>query len=97
MASIDLPGIKGTWPLRMGCGGGGLDNTLVLNSVEQTRILTLSWEEVEETLIEGFVSEQHTFSSTRATPTRGTSCRLEINLEEQSICWNHHITYMGLV
>ena len=64
MASIDLPGIKGMWPLRMGSEagcGGGLDNTLVLSFVEQTRILTLSGEEVEETEIEGFVSEQQTF------------------------------------
>ena len=61
MASIDLPGIKGMWPLRIGCGSGGLDNMLVLNFVEQTRILTLSGEEVEETEIEGFVSEQQTF------------------------------------
>ena len=61
MASIDLPGIKGMWPLRIECGSGGLDNKLVLNFVEQTRILTLSGEEVEETEIEGFVSEQQTF------------------------------------
>ena len=64
LASIDLPGIKGMWPLRMGSEagcGGGLDNTLVLSFVEQTRILTLSGEEVEETEIEGFVSEQQTF------------------------------------
>ena len=62
LASIDLPGIKGMWPLRMGCGTDkSLDNTLVLSFVEQTRILTISGEEVEETEIEGFVSDQQTF------------------------------------
>lgn len=74
LASIDLPSIKGMWPLRCGdgVGGGGgvdasgtaateLDNTLVLSFVEQTRVLTLSGEEVEETDIPGFLSEQQTF------------------------------------
>ena len=62
LASIDLPGIKGMWPLRMGCGTDkSLDNTLVLSFVEQTRILTISGEEVEESEIEGFVSDQQTF------------------------------------
>ena len=62
LASIDLAGIKGMWPLRMGPGQDrGLDNTLVLSFVEQTRILTLSGEEVEETEIDGFVCDQQTF------------------------------------
>ena len=50
------------WPLRMGSGQDKtLDNTLVLSFVEQTRVLTLAGEEVEETEIEGFVSDQQTF------------------------------------
>jgi len=62
LASIDLAGIKGMWPLRMGSGQDKtLDNTLVLSFVEQTRVLTLAGEEVEETEIEGFVSDQQTF------------------------------------
>ena len=60
LASVDLAGIKGMWPLR--CGSGGkVDNTLVLSFVEQTRVLTLSGEEVEETEIPGFLSDQQTF------------------------------------
>ena len=38
LASIDLPSIKGMWPLK--CGGGNskaYDNTLVMSFVEQTR------------------------------------------------------------
>lgn len=35
LASIDLPSIKGMWPLR--CGTSEIDNTLVLSFVEQTR------------------------------------------------------------
>lgn len=36
LASIDLPGIKGMWPLK--CGSTGpFDNTLVLSFVEHTR------------------------------------------------------------
>merc|ERR1719323_2156892 len=41
--------------------GGGTDNTLVLSFVEQTRVLTVCGEEVEETEIEGFISDQQTF------------------------------------
>ena len=58
LASIDLPGIKGMWPLKV---GQEKDNTLVLSFVEQTRILTLTGEEVEETEIPGFVADQQTF------------------------------------
>ena len=53
--------IKGMWPLRVGTPvnssapapqvGGEQDNTLVLSFVEQTRVLTLTGEEVEETEI----------------------------------------------
>ncbi len=59
LASIDLPSIKGMWPLRW--GSQGKDNTLVLSFVEQTRVLALLGEEVEETEIPGFVSDQQTF------------------------------------
>ena len=40
LASIDLPSIKGMWPLKCGGGGNGqslYDNTLVMSFVEQTR------------------------------------------------------------
>lgn len=60
LASIDLPGIKGMWPLR--CGTSRVyDNTLILSFVEQTRVLTLNGEEVEETEIPGFFPDQQTF------------------------------------
>lgn len=58
-ASIDLPGIKGMWALKV--GGGNFDNTLVLSFVGQTRILMLNGEEVEETDIPGFVADEQTF------------------------------------
>ena len=48
------------WPLRLGLDSS-MDNTLVLSFVEQTRVLTLTGEEVEETEIPGFVAEQQTF------------------------------------
>lgn len=40
---------------------GRVDNTLVLAFVGQTRILSLNGEEVEETEIPGFASDQQTF------------------------------------
>lgn len=60
-ACIDLPGIKGMWALRIGIEDSIYDNTLVLSFVGHTRILTLTGEEVEETEIEGFLSDQQTF------------------------------------
>ncbi|NXL67399.1 DDB1 protein, partial [Chordeiles acutipennis] len=59
-ASIDLPGIKGLWPLRSDCHRE-TDNTLVLSFVGQTRVLMLNGEEVEETELTGFVDDQQTF------------------------------------
>ncbi|KAJ8968134.1 hypothetical protein NQ317_007859, partial [Molorchus minor] len=59
-ASIDLPGIKGMWALQTATGNK-LDNTLVLSFVGQTRVLSLNGEEVEETDIPGFASDQQTF------------------------------------
>ncbi|XP_055588358.1 DNA damage-binding protein 1 [Uranotaenia lowii] len=60
-ACIDLPGIKGMWALRVGIDDSPYDNTLVLSFVGHTRILTLSGEDVEETEIPGFLSDQQTF------------------------------------
>ncbi|EDS40298.1 conserved hypothetical protein [Culex quinquefasciatus] len=60
-ACIDLPGIKGMWALRVGIDDSPYDNTLVLSFVGHTRILMLSGEEVEETEIPGFLSDQQTF------------------------------------
>lgn len=60
-ACIDLPGIKGMWALQMGIDDSPYDNTLVLSFVGHTRILTLTGEEVEETEIDGFLSDQQTF------------------------------------
>lgn len=60
-ACIDLPGIKGMWALKVGIDDTSYDNTLVLAFVGHTRILTLTGEEVEETEIPGFLSDQQTF------------------------------------
>lgn len=60
-ACIDLPGIKGMWSLKVGIEDSVFENTLVLAFVGHTRILTLTGEEVEETDIPGFVSDQQTF------------------------------------
>uniref|UniRef100_A0A671L6S9 DNA damage-binding protein 1 n=1 Tax=Sinocyclocheilus anshuiensis TaxID=1608454 RepID=A0A671L6S9_9TELE len=59
-ASIDLPGIKGLWPLRSE-SGRDTDDMLVLSFVGQTRVLMLSGEEGEETELPGFVDNQQTF------------------------------------
>ncbi|XP_071453607.1 DNA damage-binding protein 1 [Hetaerina americana] len=59
-ASIDLSGIKGMWPLRISTDST-FDNTLVMSFVGQTRVLTLNGEEVEETDIPGFASDQQSF------------------------------------
>ncbi|XP_052801738.1 DNA damage-binding protein 1-like [Mya arenaria] len=58
-ASIDLPGIKGIWSLRV--DSEQYDNMLVLSFVGQTRVLQLTGEEVEETEVAGFNSDQQTF------------------------------------
>lgn len=60
-ACIDLPSIKGMWALKVGIEETNFDNTLVLAFVGHTRILTLTNEEVEETEISGFLSDQQTF------------------------------------
>ncbi|KAG8190009.1 hypothetical protein JTE90_000108 [Oedothorax gibbosus] len=58
-ASIDLPGVKGMWPLKM--DSKEFDDTLILSFVGQTRVLTLNGEEVEETNVAGFDVSQQTF------------------------------------
>ncbi|XP_015786302.1 DNA damage-binding protein 1 [Tetranychus urticae] len=61
-ASIDLPGIKGIWPLKIGSADSKYDNVLVLSFVGQTRTLLLNGEEVEETEIYGFDNTQQTLA-----------------------------------
>lgn len=58
-ATIELPGIKGIWALKVR-SAAGLDNTIVLSFVGHTRVLSLNGDEVEETEILGFQSEQQT-------------------------------------
>lgn len=48
------------WALTM-ASADKLDNTIVLAFVGQTRVLSLNGEEVEETDIPGFASDQQTF------------------------------------
>lgn len=49
------------WSLKVGTDSSIYENTLVLAFVGHTRILTLTGEEVEETEIPGFLSDQQTF------------------------------------
>lgn len=49
------------WSLKVGIDESVFENTLVLAFVGHTRILTLTGEEVEETDIPGFISDQQTF------------------------------------
>ncbi|RUS91294.1 hypothetical protein EGW08_000908 [Elysia chlorotica] len=58
-ASIDLPGIKGIWPLHV--NSDKFDNMMVMSFVGQSRILQLSGEEVEETELPGFDGDNQTF------------------------------------
>ncbi|KAK7098349.1 DNA damage-binding protein 1-like isoform X2 [Littorina saxatilis] len=58
-ANIDLPGIKGIWPLKMNTDD--FDNLLVMSFVGQSRVLMLSGEEVEETELAGFDGDNQTF------------------------------------
>lgn len=48
------------WALQV-ASSDKLDNTLVLSFVGQTRVLSITGEEVEETEIQGFTSDQQTF------------------------------------
>ncbi|KAI8780683.1 DNA damage-binding protein 1 [Biomphalaria glabrata] len=58
-ASIDLPGIKGIWPLCV--NSEKFDNMMVMSFVGQSRVLQLSGEEVEETELPGFDGDNQTF------------------------------------
>ena len=63
-ASIDLPGIKGMWALKLdpaAADGSVWDDTVVLSFVGQTRVLVLHGEEMEETEIAGLIADQQTF------------------------------------
>ncbi|CAJ0926367.1 unnamed protein product [Ranitomeya imitator] len=57
---MDVSSPSGLWPLRV-AASRETDDTLVLSFVGQTRVLTLSGEEVEETDLAGFVDDQQTF------------------------------------
>lgn len=59
-ASIDLPGIKGLWPLKLAPNAAKYD-TLILSFVGHSRVLQLSGEEIEESELAGFDDEQQTF------------------------------------
>ena len=50
--------IPGIWALKV---GSSVDNMLVMSFVNQTRVLSISGEEVEETEISGFNADLHTF------------------------------------
>ncbi|GIY45148.1 hypothetical protein CEXT_80492 [Caerostris extrusa] len=58
-ATIDLPGVKGMWPLKL--DSSEYDDTLILSFVGQTRILNLSGDEIEEKKLGGFDVGQQTF------------------------------------
>ncbi|GFX77483.1 DNA damage-binding protein 1 [Trichonephila clavipes] len=58
-ASIDLPGVKGLWPLKLDTTE--YDDTLILSFVGQTRVLTLNGEDIEEKHLPGFDVSQQTF------------------------------------
>ncbi|XP_065647466.1 DNA damage-binding protein 1 isoform X2 [Hydra vulgaris] len=60
LASIDLPGIMGLWCLKVNSINSDLHDTMVLSFVGQSRVLSLSTEEVEEIEIEGFSSDKQT-------------------------------------
>lgn len=60
VATIDLVGIKGMWPLSVDVNSV-LDDTLVLSFVGHSRVLAYNGDEVEEIDLEGFQSELQTF------------------------------------
>lgn len=57
LATIDLPGIKGVWQLKV---DSIYDNVVAMAFVGQTKLLKLKNEEVEETFITGFDCSQET-------------------------------------
>lgn len=60
-ASIELPGIKGIWPLRL--NSDRYDNVLVVSFVGESRFLTISPDDVSGVAIEGFTDSEQTFTS----------------------------------
>jgi len=93
VATIDLVGIKGMWPLRINTDSL-LDDTLVLSFVGHSKILAYNGEEVEEIDLEGFQSELQTFycgntSKNKIVQITSTSVRL-ICLENKCLVseWN---------
>ncbi|XP_027838000.2 DNA damage-binding protein 1-like isoform X1 [Aphis gossypii] len=93
VATIDLVGIKGMWPLRINTDSL-LDDTLVLSFVGHSRLLAYNGEEVEEIDLQGFQSELQTFycgntSKNKMVQITSTSVRL-ICLENKCLVseWN---------
>jgi len=64
-ATIDLPGIKGVWPLRVRAhdttSSSMKDDTLVLSFVGLTRIFAFTGDEVEEMELDGIDGNQQSF------------------------------------
>ena len=59
-ASVDLPGIKGIFPLRSSGDPSAPDAYLVVTFISETRVLAITDEdELEETELAGFVSNSH--------------------------------------
>lgn len=87
-ATIDLPGIKGIWQLKVGCS---LDNVLVISFVGQTKVLLLQGEEVEElNEFKGFIMDQQTLFcgniNDDTTIVQVTSSCIRLIDEKQMIC-----------
>jgi DNA damage-binding protein 1 len=60
-ASIELPGIKGIWPVRL--NSERFDNVLVVSFVGESRFLTISPDDVSGVEIQGFTDSEQTFTS----------------------------------
>jgi DNA damage-binding protein 1 len=58
-ASVDLPGIKGLWSLKPS-SNDNFDKYIILSFVSETRVLSMSGEELEETEIPGFQADEQT-------------------------------------
>ena len=63
LASIDIPGIKGIWPIKIHCEDTNLDNALIITFMGYTRILHFDGEEVEEVETKDFITDQQTLHS----------------------------------
>ncbi|XP_048584985.1 DNA damage-binding protein 1 [Nematostella vectensis] len=94
-ATIDLAGIMGIWALKLRKTQQEYDDTLVLSFVGQSRVLSLSGEEVEETEIPGFSDDQQTYYSGNVTGAQliqvtAASVRL-VNCETRQLVseWKH--------